>query len=84
MSLMPLKPGTPALDGFGHGGGWGTEPEVFTDLSTLTPRAYLLARVLMDFGLPRAAGQMGSLPGRQPQNRRLSAQNELSFRPFWR
>jgi glutamate carboxypeptidase len=42
--------GTPALDGFGLEGDGAHGPEDSADLSTLTPRAYLLARVLMDFG----------------------------------
>jgi glutamate carboxypeptidase len=42
--------GTPALDGFGLEGDGAHGPDDSADLSTLTPRAYLLARVLMDFG----------------------------------
>ncbi len=42
--------GIPALDGFGLEGDGAHGPEDSADLSTLTPRAYLLARVLMDFG----------------------------------
>jgi glutamate carboxypeptidase len=42
--------GTPSLDGFGLEGDGAHGPDDSADLSTLTPRAYLLARVLMDFG----------------------------------
>ena len=42
--------GVPALDGFGLEGDGAHGPDDQADLSTLTPRAYLLARVLMDFG----------------------------------
>ena len=42
--------GTPALDGFGLEGDGAHGLGDSADLSTLTPRAYLLARVRMDFG----------------------------------
>ena len=42
--------GTPALDGFGLEGEGAHGPDDQADLSTLTPRAYLLARLLMDIG----------------------------------
>ena len=42
--------GTPALDGFGLEGDGAHGVDDFADFSTLTPRAYLLARVLMDVG----------------------------------
>jgi glutamate carboxypeptidase len=42
--------GTPALDGFGMEGGGAHGPDDYADLATLTPRAYLLARLIMDFG----------------------------------
>jgi glutamate carboxypeptidase len=42
--------GTPALDGFGLEGDGAHGPDDSADLSTLTPRAYLLARIIMDFG----------------------------------
>jgi glutamate carboxypeptidase len=42
--------GTPALDGFGMEGGGAHGPDDYADFSTLTPRTYLLARMIMDFG----------------------------------
>lgn len=42
--------GTPALDGFGMEGGGAHGPDDYADLATLTPRAYLLARMMMDIG----------------------------------
>jgi glutamate carboxypeptidase len=42
--------GTPSLDGFGMEGDGAHGVDDKADLATLTPRAYLLARVLQDFG----------------------------------
>ena len=42
--------GTPSLDGFGMEGDGAHGVDDRADFSTLTPRAYLLARVLEDFG----------------------------------
>lgn len=42
--------GTPSIDGFGMEGGGAHGADDYADLSTLTPRAYLLARMLMDLG----------------------------------
>ena len=47
--------GTLTLDGFGMEGGGAHGPDDYADLATLTPRAYLLAHLLMDVGHePRA------------------------------
>jgi glutamate carboxypeptidase len=42
--------GTPAIDGFGMEGGGAHGPGDHADFATLVPRAYLLARMLMDIG----------------------------------
>jgi glutamate carboxypeptidase len=42
--------GTPGLDGFGMEGGGAHSTLDHADLATLTPRAYLLARLLMVVG----------------------------------
>ena len=42
--------GKPALDGFGLEGDGAHGVDDFADLATLTPRAYVLARVIMDVG----------------------------------
>jgi glutamate carboxypeptidase len=42
--------GTPAIDGFGMEGGGAHGPGDHADFTTLVPRAYLLARMLMDIG----------------------------------
>ena len=42
--------GTPGLDGFGIEGGGAHTDQDHADLASLTPRAYLLARLLMDVG----------------------------------
>lgn len=42
--------GKPAIDGFGMEGGGAHGPDDYADFATLTPRAYLLARMLMDLG----------------------------------
>ena len=42
--------GTPVIDGFGMEGGGAHSVDDYADLATLTPRAYLLARMLMDVG----------------------------------
>jgi glutamate carboxypeptidase len=42
--------GTPALDGFGMEGDGAHGVDDYADFATLTPRAYLLARLLMDQG----------------------------------
>ena len=47
-SAMAAAAGTPALDGLGPvGGGFHSEKE-FVDLTTVTPRLYMLARLIMD------------------------------------
>jgi glutamate carboxypeptidase len=47
-SAMAAAAGTPALDGLGPvGGGFHSDKE-FVDLTTVTPRLYLLARMIMD------------------------------------
>jgi glutamate carboxypeptidase len=49
-SALAYEAGVPALDGLGPvGGGFHSDKE-FLDLTTLTPRLYLLARLLMDLG----------------------------------
>ncbi len=42
--------GTPTLDGFGMEGAGAHTPDDSVDLATLTPRAYLLVRMLMEVG----------------------------------
>lgn len=42
--------GTPALDAFGMEGDGAHGPNDYADFATLTPRAYLLARMLMEVG----------------------------------
>ena len=42
--------GKPAIDGFGMEGAGAHGPDEFADFATLSPRAYLLARMLMDLG----------------------------------
>ena len=42
--------GTPTIDGFGMEGGGAHSTLDYVDFATLTPRAYLLARMLMDVG----------------------------------
>jgi glutamate carboxypeptidase len=42
--------GTPAIDGFGMEGGGAHGPDDYADIATLVPRAYLLARMIMDVG----------------------------------
>jgi glutamate carboxypeptidase len=47
---LAAETGTPALDGFGMEGGGAHGSEDYVDFATLVPRAYLLARLLMDAG----------------------------------
>lgn len=42
--------GKPAIDGFGMEGAGAHGPDEYADFATLSPRAYLLARMLMDLG----------------------------------
>lgn len=42
--------GTPSIDGFGMEGGGAHGPNDYADFASLTPRSYLLARMLMDLG----------------------------------
>jgi glutamate carboxypeptidase len=42
--------GTAAIDGFGMEGGGAHGPDDYADVATLLPRAYLLARMIMDVG----------------------------------
>jgi len=42
--------GTPAIDGFGMEGGGAHGLDDYADMATLVPRAYLLARMIMDVG----------------------------------
>jgi glutamate carboxypeptidase len=47
-SAMAAAAGTPALDGLGPvGGGFHSDKE-FVDLTTVTPRLYMLTRLIMD------------------------------------
>jgi glutamate carboxypeptidase len=49
-SALAAEQGVPALDGLGPvGGGFHSEKE-FLDLTTLTPRLYLLTKLIMDLG----------------------------------
>ena len=49
-SALAYEAGVPALDGLGPvGGGFHSDKE-FLDLKTLTPRLYLLTKLLMDLG----------------------------------
>lgn len=47
---LAAQTGTPAIDGFGMEGGGAHGPDDYADFASLTPRAYLLARFLMDLG----------------------------------
>jgi len=47
---LAAETGTPAIDGFGMEGGGAHGPDDYADFTSLTPRAYLLARFLMDLG----------------------------------
>jgi glutamate carboxypeptidase len=47
---LSAETGTTSLDGFGMEGGGAHGLDDYTDFATLTPRAYLLARMLMDIG----------------------------------
>ena len=47
---IAAEPGTPALDGFGMEAGGAHTDADYADLDTLVPRAYILARTLMEFG----------------------------------
>ena len=42
--------GTPSVDGFGIEGGNAHSVDDYADMSTLVPRVYVLARLLMDVG----------------------------------
>src|SRR6202167_1015642 len=42
--------GTPSIDGFGMRGGGAHSVDDYADLSSITPRVYLLTRMLMDLG----------------------------------
>jgi glutamate carboxypeptidase len=42
--------GTPSIDGFGIRGGGAHSVDDYADLSSITPRVYLLTRMLMDLG----------------------------------
>jgi len=49
-SALAAQAGVPALDGLGPvGGGFHSEKE-YLDLTTLTPRLYLLTKLIMDLG----------------------------------
>ena len=49
-SALAYEAGVPALDGLGPvGGGFHSDKE-YLDLTTVTPRLYLLAELLMDLG----------------------------------
>jgi glutamate carboxypeptidase len=47
---LAAEVGTPALDGFGLEADHLHTPQDYVDFATLTPRAYLLARMLMEAG----------------------------------
>jgi glutamate carboxypeptidase len=47
---LAAETGTPSLDGFGMEGGGAHSSDDYVDFATLVPRAYLLARLLMDAG----------------------------------
>ena len=49
-SALAFEAGVPALDGLGPVGGDFHSGEEYLDLTTLTPRLYLLAKLLMDLG----------------------------------
>jgi glutamate carboxypeptidase len=49
-SALAYEAGVPALDGLGPVGGSFHSDKEFLDLTTLTPRLYLLAKLLMDLG----------------------------------
>ena len=49
-SAIAAETGVPTIDGFGLEGDGAHSVDDSTDISTLTPRAYLLARMLMDIG----------------------------------
>lgn len=49
-SALAAEPGTPTIDGFGLEGGGAHGVDDYADISTLAPRAYLLARMVMDLG----------------------------------
>jgi len=51
-SGFAAETGTPTIDGFGMEGGGAHSMLDYADFATLTPRAYLLARMLMDVGRP--------------------------------
>jgi glutamate carboxypeptidase len=47
---IAAETGTPSIDGFGMEGGGAHGVDDYVDFATLTPRAYLMARMLMDAG----------------------------------
>jgi glutamate carboxypeptidase len=47
---LAAETGTPSIDGFGMEGGGAHGVDDYVDFATLTPRAYLLARLLMEAG----------------------------------
>ncbi len=47
---LAAETGTPSIDGFGMEGGGAHGVDDYVDFATLTPRAYLMARLLMDAG----------------------------------
>ncbi|MBV8804752.1 MAG: hypothetical protein JO042_06885 [Sinobacteraceae bacterium] len=49
-SALAADAGVPALDGLGPVGGGFHSDQEFIDLDTVTPRLYLLTRLLMDLG----------------------------------
>ncbi len=49
-SALAAEAGVPALDGLGPAGGSYHSDQEYFNLNTLTPRLYLLARLLMDLG----------------------------------
>lgn len=61
-SALAAGAGTPALDGLGPVGGGFHSTREFLDLTTLTPRLYLLAKLLIELGANPPARQGSRLP----------------------
>jgi glutamate carboxypeptidase len=47
---VAAETGTPSIDGFGSLAGGAHGVDDYVDLSSIVPRTYLLARMLMDLG----------------------------------
>jgi glutamate carboxypeptidase len=57
---VAAEPGTPSIDGFGALAGGAHGVDDYADLSSIAPRTYLLARMIMDLGRD---------PAKQPASR---------------